>query len=134
LIFEKLPVVKMQDRSIKAGRVDNSALVTGQVKGHVTAGLGNSVNGSQNFAEQSLAEAATKIQQLLQQLEQSYPTTTTVEQMQVATRAIERIEADSNLKQRAISAFRGGFLEALKHNPVGAFVAGAIEGWANAEA
>ena len=86
---------------------------------------------------QSLADAAAEIQKLLKQLEQSYPTSTTTEQMLVATKAIERIESDPTLKQRVISAAQEGGLAAFEKaldNPVGALITGAIKGWLEAEA
>ena len=90
---------------------------------------GGNVNISTPEQKQSLAEAAKEIQQLLEQLSQSYPTTTTTEQMVVAKKAIEQIESDRNWKQRAIKAFQQGSLKALETNPIGAFIVGAIKGW-----
>ncbi len=82
---------------------------------------------------QNLAQAAAEIQQLLEQLSQTYPTTTTTEQMVVATKAIEQIESDPTWKQRAVNALKQGTLSTLETNPVGAFVVGAIKGWQNSE-
>ena len=42
---------------------------------------------------------------------------------------IAKIEDKPTFKERAIRAARGGLMEGLKQNPVGAVVAGAIEGW-----
>ena len=84
-----------------------------------------------------VAEAAADIQQLLQQLEQTNPTSTTTEQMVVATKAIEEIENNPTLKQRIINAAKEGGLAALEKaldNPVGAFITSAIKGWLEAEA
>ncbi len=90
-----------------------------------------------NNQPQSLADAAAEIQKLLKQLEQSYPTSTTTEQMLLATKAIERIESDPTLKQRVISAAKEGGLAAFEKaldNPIGALITGAIKGWLEAEA
>ena len=85
----------------------------------------------------NLADAAADIQQLLNQLEKSYPTNTTTEQMVVATKAVERIESDPTLKQRVINAAKEGGLAAFEKaldNPVGTLITGAIKGWLEAEA
>ncbi|NEP55854.1 MAG: hypothetical protein F6K31_02375 [Symploca sp. SIO2G7] len=87
--------------------------------------------------KQSLAEVAAEVQQLFAQLEQSYPTTTTAEQMVVAAEVIKRIESNPTLKQRAVGAVKQGGLAAFEKaidNPAGAFVVGAIKGWQEAEA
>ncbi len=84
----------------------------------------------------TLAEAAAEIQQLLEQLEKTYPTNTTAEKMVVATKAIERIESDPNWKQRVVrAASEGGLavfekaIEKAMDNPIGAFIVGAVKGW-----
>ncbi|MGJ5632987.1 pentapeptide repeat-containing protein [Nostoc sp. CALU 1950] len=86
---------------------------------------------------QSLAEAAAEIQQLLKQLEQTYPTTTTSQQMVVAAEAINRIESNPTLKKRVINAVKEGGLAAFEKaidNPAGAFIVGAVKGWQEVEA
>ena len=77
----------------------------------------------------TLAHAAKEIQDLLEQLSETYPTTTTKEQRTVAAEAIARIESNPTLRQRVINAAKGGALEALKQTPVGKIVAAAIDGW-----
>ncbi|MBN4003578.1 pentapeptide repeat-containing protein [Nostoc sp. LPT] len=86
---------------------------------------------------QSLAQAAAEIQQLLKQLEQTYPTTTTSQQMVVAAEALNRIESNPLLKERVINAVKGGGLAAFEKaidNPAGAFIVGAIKGWQEVDA
>lgn len=86
---------------------------------------------------QSLAEAAAEIQLLLKQLEQTYPTNTTSQQMVVAAEAINRIESNPLLKERVINAVKSGGLAAFEKaidNPAGAFIVGAIKGWQEVEA
>ncbi|HYX17730.1 MAG TPA: pentapeptide repeat-containing protein [Nostoc sp.] len=85
---------------------------------------------------QSLAQAAAEIQQLLKQLEQTYPSTTTSQQMVVAAEAINRIESNPTLKIRVINAVKEGGLAAFEKaidNPAGAFIVGAIKGWQEVE-
>ncbi|BAY67135.1 hypothetical protein NIES22_72980 (plasmid) [Calothrix brevissima NIES-22] len=86
---------------------------------------------------QSHALAAAEIQALLKQLEQTYPTTTTSQQMVVAAEAINRIENNPTMKQKVINAVKEGGLAAFEKaidNPAGAFVVGAIKGWQEIEA
>ena len=92
------------------------------------AGINQGIQ-SNTYQERDLVEAAQEIQALLQQLEGSHPVSTTVEQMTVATEAIKTIEGNRDLKQRVINAAKGGLIEGLKQTPVGAIVAGIIEGW-----
>jgi hypothetical protein len=86
---------------------------------------------------QSLAQAAAEIQLLLKQLEQTYPTATTSQQMVVAAEAINQIENNPTMKQKVINAVKEGGLAAFEKaidNPAGAFIAGAIKGWQEIEA
>jgi cell division protein ZapA (FtsZ GTPase activity inhibitor) len=111
-----------------AGGVVNAQTVTArQIGGNI------SITPEQ---KQNLAEAAAEIQQLLKQLEQTYPMTTTSEQLIVAAEAIKHIESNPNLKKRAIRAITEGGLAAFEKaidNPAGAFIVGAIKGWQEAE-
>lgn len=83
-------------------------------------------------AQQNLAEAAREIQQLLKQLEQSYPTDTLTQKAVVAEEAIKRIENNPTLKERVIGALKSAgkeaFKEAVAHPLVNVLMAG-IEGW-----
>ena len=104
--------------------------------GEIKAGA--KVAGVINETEQkNLAKTAAEIQQLLEQLSQNYPTNTTTEQMVVATKAIEQIESNPDLKQKVINAAKEGGLAAFEKaldNPIGAFSIGAIKGWLEAKA
>jgi hypothetical protein len=86
--------------------------------------------------KQNLAEAAAEIRQLLEELSQTYPTSTTGQKMEVAGKAIDCIESDPIWKQRAINAVKEGGLAAFEKaidNPLGAFVVGGIKGWKEIE-
>ena len=82
--------------------------------------------------QQTLAEAAAEIQQLLEQLSQTYPTDTTTGKMAVATAAIEQIDNNPTLTNRILSALKAGsieaFAQALNH-PAASFVIGALSDW-----
>lgn len=82
--------------------------------------------------QQNLSAAALEIQELLTQLSQVYPSTTSFEQMILAAEAIKRIENDSSWKQKIISSLKEGGLSAFEKtldNPIGALVVGIIKGW-----
>jgi hypothetical protein len=73
------------------------------------------VAGVINEAEQrNLAEVAKEIQQLLDQLSETYPTTTTSEKYEVAAKAIKTIEDDSLLTSKIIRVFKAALAEALR--------------------
>ncbi len=108
--------------------------------GHVSGGeiKGNAkVAVEINEAEkQNLADAATEIQRLLEQLSETYPTSTNKEKMAVVGEAVEQIENNPTLKAKVINALKAGgteaFKEAIDHPLVNILVA-TIEGWQEAE-
>jgi hypothetical protein len=82
--------------------------------------------------KQSLTDAATEIQKLLEQLDKSYPSNTTAGKMAIATEAIEYIDNNQTLAQRILSALKAGGTEALAqllNHPAASFVLGALEDW-----
>jgi uncharacterized protein YjbI with pentapeptide repeats len=84
----------------------------------------------------SLDEAATEIQQLLKQLEETNPTTTETEKMIVAAKAADEIKNNPTLKARVISAIKSGGTEAFKEavdNPMVNILVAIIEGWMQAK-
>ncbi|NJL21116.1 MAG: pentapeptide repeat-containing protein, partial [Leptolyngbyaceae cyanobacterium SM1_3_5] len=86
--------------------------------------------------KQTLAEAAADIQQLLEQLSQTYPTTTQAEKLAVAAKAAEEIEANPVLRSRVIGALKAGGVEALKElvdHPLVTILLAALEGWQQPE-
>ncbi len=85
------------------------------------------------FNEQkNLAETLTEVQEILQQLSQTYPTNTISEKVVIAAEASKQVEANPILKKRLINvAKEGGLAEIEKgfDNPIGAVFVGAIKGW-----
>lgn len=82
--------------------------------------------------KQDLKQAAEAIQDLLSHLSTTYPSDTNIEQMMVATKAIEEIEKNPELKERIIGALKSGGTEALRElidHPAVSIVFAAIEGW-----
>ena len=61
-----------------------------------------------------MVEVAKEIQQLLDQLSETYPTTTSSEKCEVVTKAIKVIENNSLLTSRIIRVLKAAGAEALK--------------------
>ncbi|MBD2565628.1 MULTISPECIES: pentapeptide repeat-containing protein [Nostoc] len=109
----------------------------GSVNGGMQAAQGNNnVQTSTTYSspeqKQNLAEAAAEIQQLLDQLSQSYPTETMSGKMALATEATQRIENNPTLMQKTISALRAGGTAALEQalsHPAASFVIAALDDW-----
>lgn len=108
----------MIDKSIKARDVVGGVISSGEVGRDIIVSSLNSVTVEE---ERTLAEAAAEIQQLLDQLSQSYPTTTVAEKATVAAKAMEEIEKKPDTKGKIIKALKAGGVAALielTNNPV----------------
>jgi len=84
---------------------------------------------------QNLAQAAAEIQQLLDQLSQTYPIATTSQKMTVVAKAVDEIESNPTLKARVIGALKAGGTEAFKElidHPLVNILLASIEGWQEA--
>lgn len=113
---------------------DNSKVQMNMDRANISGGVAGNVEGDFNVnpQQQTLSQAAEEIQQLLNQLSQTYPTNTTSEKMEVATTAIQRIENNSNLRQRVLNALKTGGIQALGKmldHPASTFVIAALEDW-----
>lgn len=111
-------MVDKSDNSIKVDTSIGSAQITGKVGRDVIV---KSINNVTDENKKNLAEAAAEIQQLLDQLSQSYPTKTISQQGIVAAKAMEEIEKNYDTKYKIIKALKAGgtaaFVE-LTNNPV----------------
>ena len=101
-----------------------------------TAQSGSQQTFNQNISapeqKRNLTEAAAEIQQLLEQLSQSYPTNTMAGKMALAAEATQRIENNPTLMQKTISALRAGGTAALEQvlsHPAASFVIAALDDW-----
>ena len=82
--------------------------------------------------QQNLAEAARDIQELLEQLEKTYPSETTIDRMKIATEVITHIDNHPTKAQRIFSAIKvGGVagIEQLLSHPAVSFVIAALDDW-----
>lgn len=113
---------------------DNRIQGIGEMSGGTIQGNAK-VAGIINEAEQrNLAEAAAEIQQLLEQLDKSYPSDTMSGRMQIATEAVSQIENNPALMTRVLSALKAGGVSAFEqflNHPAASFVIGALEDWQN---
>jgi hypothetical protein len=80
--------------------------------------------------KQSIIDTATKIQKLLQQLEQVYPIRTPLEKQKVVIEVIKRIESNPTLKAWIVKVMKEVSIEALKeliHHPLVNVLLAALE-------
>lgn len=83
--------------------------------------IGGTINNYSPEQRQTLAEAAKEIQELLDQLSETYPTKTAVEKSAFATKAMEEIEKKPDVKGKVLKALKAGGVAALMeltNNPV----------------
>jgi hypothetical protein len=112
----------------------------GSIIGNV-AGIvqGEQISNQYNYAsgnKQTIAEAAAEIQQLLQQLEQTYPNATAAEKQSVLAVTVQQeIKQNPTFKTRLHNALKEGGIEALKvlFAPIGIPIE-MVRGWLEAEA
>ncbi|MEG4507177.1 hypothetical protein QUA81_25990 [Microcoleus sp. F6_B4] len=125
---KKVSKWNLQNPQIAGGLVDAETVHAHQIGGNIT-----------NYTpeqKQNLAEAAAEIQQLLQQLEQNYPTTTPLQKQVVVTEALKHIESNPTFKARVMGALKAGGTEALKElvdHPLINILIATLEGWQDAE-
>ncbi|MGD1705059.1 pentapeptide repeat-containing protein [Dapis sp. BLCC M229] len=103
------------------------------------AGSGGEIKDSAKIArtihesqEQNLAQAAKDIQELLEQLDETYPSDTTAGKMKIATEVITQIDNNSTKAERIFSAIKAGgvsAVEQLLNHPASSFVIAALEDW-----
>ena len=82
--------------------------------------------------QQNLAEAARDIQELLEQLEKTYPSETTMDRMKIATEVITHIDNHPTKAQKIFSAIKAGgvaAVEQLLNHPASSFVITALNDW-----
>ena len=81
---------------------------------------------------QDIKQVAADIQGLLEQLEETYNTNTTLGKVAIAEEAIQRIDNDPELTSRILSVLQEGgtsALDSLLDHPAASFVIGALEDW-----
>lgn len=115
----------------------NQPNITNNLQGARIGNMANVLkdNASQNYTaeqRQTLAEASTEIQDLLDQLSQRYPTETLTQKAQLAEVAAAQVQSNKPLSQRIISALDAGTIGAiaeLLNHPAAAFFIEAVKDW-----
>ncbi len=98
--------------------------------------IGGNITNYTHEQRQNLAEAAAEIQELLNQLGQTYPTNTPLEKQIAVTEVLKQIDSNPTLKARVIGALKYGGTEALKElvdHPLVNILLATLEGWQDAE-
>ena len=130
-----------QDRLVEVSNLTRETITNNISHATISNFVSGSIQDSQfgdnqyNYASEqktTLAEAAAEIQQLLEQLEQSYPTNTTAGKMAVASKAIQQIENNPMLKARILSALKAVDISTfgtLLLHPAASFIISALGDW-----
>lgn len=87
-------------------------------------------------SHKNIAEVAAEIQQLLEQLSQTYPTSTSKEKTILVAEAVDQIEHNPTLKTKFINALKAGETEVFKgviDHPVINILLASVEGWKEIE-
>jgi hypothetical protein len=104
----------------------------GQMSGG-TIQSGAKIAGVINEAQQrNIAETVAEVQQLLEQLEKSYPTNTTVGKLKVTGEALSRIDSNPTFAARILSALEAGTISAFEqslNHPAASFFISALADW-----
>jgi internalin A len=120
-------LIKTETYNEQTGNFGIGQMSGGEIQDN--AKVGGIINESQ---QKSLAEVAKEIQELLDQLSQTYPTIKTTEKMEVVGKAIDIIEENPSFKSKVIKVLKAvgteSFKEAVDHPLVNILMAG-IEAW-----
>jgi aspartokinase len=116
----------------KSANINNSNFTGNLIQENISGDIKSSFNIDACEQQQSILRAAEEIQQLLQQLEKSYPTNTTHEKLAFAAEVIRQIDSNPKLHERVLSALKAGGTQALGqalNHPAASFLIGALEDW-----
>ncbi|MEM1168102.1 MAG: pentapeptide repeat-containing protein [Cyanobacteria bacterium P01_H01_bin.35] len=121
----------------KEGEIHGAVGNKGEIYG--LAGSGGEIKDSAKIArtihesqEQNLAQAAKDIQELLEQLDETYRSDTEAGQKKIATEVITQIDNNPTKAERIFSAIKAGgvsAVEQLLNHPASSFVIAALEDW-----
>jgi hypothetical protein len=104
----------------------------GQMSGG-TIESGAKIAGVINEAQQrNVAETVAEVQQLLEQLEKSYPINTTADKLKVTGEAISTIDSNPTFAARILSALEAGTISAFEqslNHPAASFFINALADW-----
>lgn len=121
----------MSERKIYINQKEAS-IGTGYAENITAEQIGGTIHNYAPAQKQNLAEAAEEIQQLLEQLAQTYPTETSDQQAVVADEAIKQINNNPTLKERIINVIKAMGVEALKEaidHPLANVLVAGVQEW-----
>ena len=108
---------------------DSRTIIEGSYKSYSSK---NEVANYTTTQKQNLAEAASEIQKLLEQLSLTHPTQTAQEKITIAEELIDEIDNSPTLKQKVISAVKTGGISELRESishPLASIALANIEEW-----
>ncbi|VEP16115.1 hypothetical protein H1P_4050006 [Hyella patelloides LEGE 07179] len=117
--------IDQSNSSIGIGVSQNSEIKTEKIAGTIN-----------EASQKNIAEVAAEIQELLEQLSQSYPTSTSKEKTILVAEAVDRIEHNPTFKAKVINALKAGGTEAFKEaidRPFVNILLATFEGWKETE-
>ncbi|WP_017659477.1 pentapeptide repeat-containing protein [Baaleninema simplex] len=125
--------IQLQATAMTSGDTYNQNQVgIGHMSGSKIEGEAKVAGVLNQAGQQSLAEAAAEIQQLLEQLDETYATDTASGKWDAAQAVMKQIENDKSLADRILSALRAGGTKALEktlNHPAATFVIEMITDW-----
>jgi hypothetical protein len=120
-------LIKTETYNEQTGNFGIGQMSGGEIKDNAKAG--GIINES---PQKSLAEVAKEIQDLLEQLSQTNPTTKTTEKMVVVGKAIDKIKENPSFKSKVIKVLKAvgkeSFKEAVDH-PLANILIAVVEAW-----
>ena len=112
---------------------NNFGIGIGNTSGQTIRSGGNIIAGTiHESQEKNLAQAAKEIQELLEQLNETYPSDTTMDRMKIATEVIIQIDNNPTKAQRILSAIKAtgvAAVEKLLNHPASSFVIAGLVDW-----
>ncbi len=133
---------------INAHKIDGAVANKGEIYGSASSGKGEiyglasrggEIKDSAKVAgtiyesqEQNLAQAAKDIEELLEQLDQTYPSDTMPGKVKIAEEVITQIDNNQTKAERILSAIKSGGVAAFEqflNHPASSFVIAALEDW-----
>lgn len=121
----------MSERKIYINQKEAS-IGTGYAENITAEQIGGTIHNYAPEQKQNLTEAAAEIQQLLEQLVQTYPTETLSQPEVVADEAKRQINNNPTLKERIVNVIKAMGVEALKEaidHPVANILLAGAEEW-----
>ena len=122
----------MSERKIYINQKVKLQLVLAIAENITAEQIGGTIHNYAPEQKQNLAEAAAEIQKLLEQLTQTYPTETSVQQEVVVQEVKKQINNNPSLKERIVNVIKAMGVEALKEaidHPLANVLVAGVQEW-----